>query len=50
MRRFVAALLLAAPLALAAGPSGWFPGSLEEAKAAAKQRGTVVVLKFYADW
>lgn len=50
MRKFVAALLLATPLALLAGPSGWFQGTLEEAKAAAKERGTVVVLKFYADW
>ncbi len=50
MRRFLAVLLLATPLALLAGPSGWFQGTLEEAQAAAKKRGTVVVLKFYADW
>lgn len=50
MRRFLSALVLAAPLALSAADGGWFQGTLDQAKAAAAERGTVVVLKFYADW
>lgn len=50
MRKFLAVWLLATPLTLLAGSSGWFQGTLEEAQAAAKRRGTVVIVKFYADW
>jgi hypothetical protein len=49
MRKALAALLLAAPLAtLASGP--WFSGSLDEAKKAAAQQGKMLTIKFYADW
>ncbi len=50
MRRWIGALALAAPLVLSAAEGNWFQGSLDQAKAAAAERGTVVVLKFYADW
>lgn len=49
MRKALAALLLAAPLAaLAEGP--WLHGTLDEAVAAAAKEKKVVTLKFYADW
>lgn len=49
MKKALAALLLAAPLAaFADGP--WFQGTPDEAVAAAAKEKKVVTLKFYADW
>jgi hypothetical protein len=50
MKKLALTLLLALPLAVVAGTGGWFQGTFDEAKAAAKAQDRNLVLKFYADW
>ena len=50
MKRAFLSFLLLLPLAVAAGESAYFDGTLEQALAAAKSQNKMLTVKFYADW